>query len=679
MLHVTSFFVAVNVGVWIVAGLALAALIVAFARNRSWRFVPARAVVATAVVLAVGVVGAALTLLPSIIANSPLAIQPTGNNDAFYYASVAQWMQIHSLSTAPDIGLSPASGTDSPAYGPAVESLRLGLRVGQELLQAGVSTILGTAPVATFSPMLGLYVLLLPGGAWVLGSAFRLSGPARVLLGAILVTSYSLNNQTLNQNADSILGIALLPLVLGLCALVLFRRPDQQRRAPVWLAGLALAALVGTYTEYVPFLFAALGGMALIGPIATLKVRVLRALGILGVSVALGPVIWFRALQGLALAATLSGRADAAVPSMSGIAWFFAGPYTELLRHFEPTLGARPVKAILLAVFLLAAIGIVCALVSQRTRGLAVGAALIAPAGAAYIATRGNPYITGRAIDMVTPLLLIVVVLGWSHGARWAARIPRTSVAVALKRVIVVGGIAAVGAGGAVIAVTATVRSSDDRIVSRDLVQAAEWIDVLDDDGGNTAVAVGTLFEQLWLSDSLAARPDVSYINLRGDLGYRSNLNMVSFWDDSVDHYVLVGPGAYASYEPDAVVTRNSTFTLLDLSKDATIAVPKPVSGEANWSWVVDSRGSITGFGNAQVQLLTSRDDLAGASLAVVGPAGSSFELVADGATSSVTPAAARQTRLPLDGVAVADGLATVSVRSSADPTNFELVGVRAP
>jgi hypothetical protein len=684
LLHLTSLALAVKAGIWVALTLAAAALVAAAVRNRSWRFVPARSVAAFAAVLVVGAVGAAITLVPSMLAQTASVVQPTASNDAFYYVSVANWVMENPLTRLPEIGLSPSGGADSPAYGPALESLDIGLRVGQELLNAGISAVMGVSPVATMSPMLGLYVLLIPGGAWVLGAAFRLPGIARLLLGGLLVTSFSLVDQSLKQNSDSILGIALLPLVLGLCSLVLFRRPDVPRAAPVWLAAVALAALVGTYTEYVPFLFATLGAIALVGPLRGLKTRVLRALSVLGVSVLVGPVIWFRAVQGLLLAASLATRPDTAVPTPRQIVWSFAGPYQGLLRGFEPLLGGRWVMAAVLALLVATAVGLVLALVAARTRGFAVGAAVTA-LGAVYIAYRGNPYISGRAVDMVTPLLIMAAVLGWSAvGGRVIAVSPRP-LAVAFAGLLVAAGIGGTLVGGKVAVDNSALKADDDRIVSDEFAEAARWVDDLGAaEGADVAVAVGTEFDQLWLSDALATESDVSYISLRGDLGYRSDLQLLDYWDGSPDRYVLVGPGAYAAYSPDAVVHSNARFTLLDLERDATVAVPvadppltpaQAAAGETgDWSWVVDADGVITSAKSAQIQLLTSRTDLAGLVLTLTSSDDGAV-LRLGGSSTDVTVSGGRAA-LPLDGVAVVDGLAEVEVETSPASAGFGLVGL---
>ena len=683
VLHLTSLVLPVKVGIWVALALAALALAAAAVRAGSWRFVPGRSVAALGAVLVVGSVGAAITLLPSILAQTASVVQPTASNDAFYYVSVAHWVLENPLTASPDIGVSPLGGADSPAYGPALESLRLGLRVGQELLNAGVSAVMGVSPVATMSPMLGLYVLLIPGGAWVLGAAFRLPAVARLLLGGLLVTSFSLIDQSLKQNSDSILGIALLPLVLGLCALVLFRRPDQQRAVPAWVAAIALAALVGTYTEYVPFLFATLGAIVLVGPPRTLKTRVLRALAILGLSLLLGPVIWFRAVQGLLLAASLATRPDTAVPTPGEIVWSFSGPYQGVLRGFEPLLGGRWVMAAVLVLLVSIAVGVVLALVASRTRGIAVGV-VAAALGAVYIAYRGNPYISGRAVDMVTPLVIMAAVLGWSTvGQRMIALSPRP-LAIALTTLLVAGGVGGVLVGGKVTADNSLLKAEDDRVVSDEFAEAAGWVDDLGAaDGADVAVAAGTEFDQLWLSDALATEPDVSYISLRGDLGYRSDLGLLDYWDGESARYVLVGPGAYAAYSPDAVLHSNARFTLLDLDRDATVAVPvaapppTPVEAAAgetgDWSWVVDADGVITSAKSAQIRIVTSRTDLAGLALTLSGPDDGATLRLGDGTPVAV---AGGRAALPLDAVPVVDGVAEVDVETTPASAGFGLVGL---
>ncbi len=67
------------------------------------------------------------------------------------------------------------------------------------------------------------------------------------------------------------------------------------------------------------------------------------------------------------------------------------------------------------------------------------------------------------------------------------------------------------------------------------------------------------MWEQLWLAEALADLPDVSWVNLRGDLGYRANTELTSFWDGEQDPLRPGRPGAFASDDVSVIEsTRDS-------------------------------------------------------------------------------------------------------------------------
>jgi hypothetical protein len=680
-LHLTGLLLPVRLGIWLVVALCLTSLVVAGFRGSLRSLLRLRPIIQLALMSLVGALGAVLALIPSLTARTALAVQPSASNDAFYYIGVADWFRDNPITRSPVIGQSPSTGTDSPAFGPAAETLRLGLRFGQELVNAGISELLGRDPVSTLSPLLAVYVLILPGGVWVLGAAFRMSTAVRVLLAAALVTTFTMINQVQNQNADSILGTAMVPLVLGLCSVALFRRDDDKEPplVPKWLAALSLSALVGTYTEYLVFVVAVLACLVLIGPRADFKVRLLRALSISGLALLIGPVIWFRAVQGLVLAAGLSLQ-ETAASDLTTVVGLIVGPY-DTLASGQPQDRIGHVTTLGLQVAaLLVAIGLVIGLVTIRSRALTIGV-LVAAAGAVYIGLRGNAYITGRAADMITPLVVIAAVVGWSVAIESISR--RRSVPVRYAGL----GIAA-AASVSVIAVAAVsivqftdTYASDDRVVSADYAQAASWIDRIEqDDGSNVTVATASIEQQLWITDALRELPDVSYVNLRGDLGYRSDLSMTSFWDGEVDRYLLVGPGAFVA-QGATVIESNTTFSLVDLDAPATVVVPVvPSGGPQTWFYTAQQSGPITsaGQGPAAMELITSEPTVATLSLELVGLAdGSQVVLTQDGEELDRQETVAGQAELSLAGVDVASRSATVSVHVVGDPSaTFALIGL---
>ncbi len=677
LLHLTGIVLPVRVGVWVIVAVCVVLIVIAAARGRFRSFVDPRSLLHLLLMLATGAAGAVIALWPSLLARSPLAVQASPNNDAFYYVGVADWFSDHSILQTPSIGQGPSSGLDSPAFGPAAESIRLGLRVGQDILHAGVSEVLLRDPVATFTPLIAVYVLMIPASAWVLGAAFRLSTTARVLLGGALVSTFTVVNQVQNQNAASILGIAIVPLVIGVVALRVLRRDDESddTRVPLWISAVALSALVGTYTEYAVFAGAALAGLVLIGSFPRLAARVTQALAILALAVAVGPLIWVRAVYGIANTLQMT-TSDAGVGlDFPGVLNVFASPYRTFFAVQPATFEGDVSRLALICSAVVAALGLVMAVVSARSRGLAIGI-LVAIGGAAYIGTKGNDYVTGRAADMVTPLIISGAVIGWAAGVAWLRR--GMAAKAHLDRVVVVAG-ALVAAG--LVALSAigswkfvVIQGTDDRIVTNDFADAARWVsDVQQDGGADVTVATAGLFGQLWISESLRQLPDISYVSLRGDLGYRSDLSMTSFWDGERDRYVLVGPGAYFDSGAD-VMEQNSTFALLDLSAPAIVAVPVvDVPGSATWGYGVDAGGAIPtgGRGAASVELLTSRQSLdTGFMVVSVGdaPIGSTVQVLQDGAVVDSQVVTGDSVMLELGSVVVQDGTARVSVEVAGRP-----------
>ncbi|TAJ49306.1 MAG: hypothetical protein EPO52_03260 [Herbiconiux sp.] len=686
LLHVTGLVLPVRVGIWIIVAACLVLLVVAAVVGRFRSFVSGRSLIHLVLVLATGAIGAVVALWPSLAARSPLAAQPSPNNDAFYYVGSADWFSEHSVLQSPSIGQGPSSGLDSPAFGPAAESIRLGLRVGQDMLHAGVSDVLFRDPVATFTPLIAVYVLLIPGSAWVLGSAFRITAAARVLLGAALVTTFTLVNQVQNQNAASILGIAMVPLVIGVVAMRTRRRSDdiEDTRVPLWVAAIAVSALVGTYTEYAVFAGAVIAGVVLVGPIRSLATRLKRAAAVLAVAVAVGPLIWVRAIYGITITFQMTASNGKGGSDLLSVLGVFASPYVALLSAQPPTVVGELSRVAVIACGVAAGLGLLFALVFTCSRGLAVGI-VIAIVGAAYIGTRGNDYVTGRASDMVTPLIICAAVIGW------AALVERLQGAGpsggAVKRVTGAGlvavaagvvGLSALGAWNFVV-----VNGPDDRFVTNDFSDAAGWVKGVQEAGGaDITVATASLFDQLWISESLRSLPDVSYISLRGDLGYRSDLAMTSFWEGERDRYVLVGPGGYFDGDAD-VIERNSTFALLDFDNPAVVATPVvDVPGSATWGYGVDPAGVIRsgGHGPAPVDLLTNRASLEGSSLLVSVdgvPTGSEIAVVQDGLVVDTEVASGGVVALDLSGVAVNGSTARVSIEVVGQPEQIiGLVGI---
>ena len=285
---------------------------------------------------------------------------------------------------------------------------------------------------------------------------------------------------------------------------------------------------------------------------------------------------------------------------------------------------------------------------------------------------------TESSVDMLTPLLLLGAGLGWWGMVSWvkraAPRIPaRVVPTIALCAAVAV---AATSLGVATRHIVANAESI--RTVTADFNEAASWIDELGGDKGeDVTVAVATLFEQLWLSEALHDRADVSYVNLRGDLGYRANLSMESFWDGEHDRYVLAGPGAFVSASPGAVLESNDTFTLLDMSAAATVVVP--IVSDREWGWQLDAAGNLASYAAAEVEILSGSESLGGLYLAISGvPGNATVALSQDGRELVNGAAQGGKAQLALDGVELNGGLATVKITVDGDATlPFILEGIK--
>ncbi|TFD71226.1 hypothetical protein [Cryobacterium gelidum] len=678
VLHLTGLFLPVRVGIWVAVGVAIAGMLLQFWRGRI-AFVDWFSALPNLVsVSVVGLLGALLAWLPSLLAGSSLPMQATESNDAFYYVSVSRWALDHAITALPDIGISPLTGADSPAFGPAYESVHYSLRVGQEVLQAGLG-VLTTVPIVNgFSPLLGVWVFLISGGAWTLGAAFGISRVARLVMGGMLVASFSVQSQVLQQNADSLLGISFLPLVVGLVSMVVRPTPDHPR-PPLWLPGLALAAILGTYSEYLPLLGVTLASLTLIGPLGGLRSALFRAGGLIGLSIAMGPLIWFKTVSSLLFIGALTADGNGQGATVSAIARQITEPWRPFLSVVWPAKLSFLAIAVL-AVFVV--VGLVAALATlffRRTRPYAVGGLVLASGIVLFIGSRGNEYITRRAADMLSPLLIIAVVLGASAVIQAIGRERRRTIRRALTIGVLALSVGGIGSSSYLTARMIIHERKDDRVVSPQVAEAATWVTRADghENGNDVTAAVATMYDQLWLSDALAGAPDVSYVNLRGDLGYRGNLKLTSYWDGELDPYVLVGPGSYFAAGNHSVVEEDGIFSLLDLSSGpTTVVVPYqrddlPRDGRGSWSWTLNPDGSISGGSGSGLQILSSAASLDETFLLLTGVApGATVNLFQGQVLIGTQTVEKEDFRMSLDGVHLDAGTAQVEVRVAAHDTS---------
>lgn len=388
---------------------------------------------------------------------------------------------------------------------------------------------------------------------------------------------------------------------------------------------------------------------------------------VLALSLLMGPTIWFRAISSLFFVGGLATGGGSNVSAMSDLVISFLGPYASVWRRSDPANLGFISTAALTVLVLAVAIGAVLACLDRRTRGFATGVvagALIA----VVVLLRSGDYIGGRAVDMMTPLILAAAVMGWWALPRWLRRAPRRGFVVLVSAIVIVVCVGMVAVGARASIRTINTLAPGHRIVTPAFGEAAACATpYAGPEGSELTVATATLFDQLWVSDALTELPDVAYPNLRGDLGYWTIVPPTSFWDGERDPYVLVGPGAFSAADSSRVVCASGPFELLDLREGAIVAIP--MIDEHNWFWVADAEGGIPGSGSGDVLLLTDRSSLSGVSLVVTGvAAGTAVSASQSGRTlSEAQPDASGRVVLPLDRATVNGPGAEVTL--SADST----------
>jgi hypothetical protein len=545
----------------------------------------------------IGLAGATLVSLPLLLAGNAFLVQSSDSYDAFYYVSVSGWLTDHSILSVPPASAVPVVGVPAPVFGPAMTSITTGLRVGQELVQAGVTSVIGVAAAPGFAVVTALWVALIPGGVWVFGEVFGLKPWARAGLGVASVVSVSLVTQVMEAKAASVLGIALVPLAAALVAAS--ARPVRGYPAvPPLLAAVAVTGLVGTYTEFAPFMGLVLICLVLIGPLRTTRAALVRAVVILLLALAVSPVIWWRAWVSLTLTAGVAasgGNAESLGGRISGL----LGPLRPAVVAWRDGGGVLVLAAAVVVVVIFLVLGLVLGLVPLRTRGLATGI-LLAGVVAGAIAARGNDYVTSRASAMVLPLVLLGGIVGW---AGFRLRVWRAPVRTAgfLTAVVLVA-VLAVNVRASAAAVLRPVPTAF--VAGSDMTEAAAWAHgVATGRGRNISVATAQLFDQLWMSALLVDLPRTSYLSLRGDLGYRGVVEKQSYWNGDATRFVLVGPGGFTA-GGDGVVERNGRYRLVDLRSDADAAIVLPVQVSGRLGWQAGPHGEIGGVSGNELVLM---------------------------------------------------------------------------
>lgn len=585
VLHGTTVVMSVRVGCGVVAAVLALIAAVAWRRDPRWWRPSVSALGALAATVGCALLPAVWVLGPSLAVGDSEVLQLSPNNDAFYYVTVADWLQDHPATDLPEIAGSPDGGGVPPSYASARAQLSLNLRIGQELTHAALATVMGVDVEDSWYPLTALWVLLLPAAGVAAARFFALQFPTGLILGTMTAVAAPVVVQLASQNSDSLMGTALVPLALGSVVTALEHDPLVPRA----VAGLCLAALVGTYTEYLPLVAPALVVLVLMRRPSEIPAAVRSSMVLLLAAVVAAPLIWLRAVRSLLFLGSISS--DSFPTSYAG------APMTLIVGRFLGAAGPgdATVSAWLVALLVAYALtGLVAAFVLGEHRTFLLVLVGTGLALSVYLVTvRDRPYSQQRAVQLLLPLVLVVAAIGWDRA--WSVvrtrRLdnaagrrrdrPATSVGARLLTAGALGGAAVFLVSNSLVAHSLHLPAvARDRHVGDEFDQAAQWVRSYDGpSGAQTSVVVGDFFSQLWISDRLRGSSGVSYPTL-----HPSYQGQSSYWDREPRRWLLTDSTALQRVGRDVVVASNDRFALLDLSRGrAVVAVPGDVFGQNSW------------------------------------------------------------------------------------------------
>lgn len=668
VMSTTSWVLPARGGLLATVIVAVALVAIAVRRGlRPWRY-SRRAIVVACLVLAAGVVGATVALTPTTWVGDGRAMSVNASHDIYYYVAESTWLLDHPISPGPEFGQVPGVGNATPADNPMRAALAAPLRIGQPMVQAALMAATGQQPVDSVMVLTALWVLLVAPAAFVAMRLLRVRvGPA-FAIAAASAGSALLVQQYYQQNVDALLGVSLALLTLSACVAA------AERRVPVPLAALALAALITVYTEYSLFV-----APAVLAGILFRRTRfvdaVRRAAAVVGLAVALAPTAWIRAFD--VLPADRSG-------DTAGSPLFSDGRYLAVSRFVgaAPLTGVSPSRTAALLVGLLV-LGWVVAVVLDRYRWMWLTLLTVGGGYLAFVTAEGRGYTQMRSASLLMPLLLLASGAGWAALLR-RLRLARTRAAEpdrllrGAERVVTI--VLVLGATGFTIVNLRSALTGLDpdyatsRHVDGTFDELGDWVAELGgSDGAEVTVLVPDLFTQIWAAGALREEPLVAYPALRIDY-----LGLTSYWGGESDRFLVIGPGAHVVADPEAVVKRNQRFELVDLSSGPVVATA-PL-GLQDWWHAAGPEGEMTGPDLGSILVLRSTSATETPALVLSAPGGPVDVLLTVVETGATTRAVldADETLVPVD----LDGLAsaTVTVDLAADgltsPGTFALNGV---
>lgn len=569
-LHYTGLVMSVSGGMWLVGGAAVVVAALNFRRDRRWWVVPRTAWLWAAVAVIGGCVCGSIVLLPTARTGDSRVVQVTPNNDAFYYVSLVTWLEAHRATEVPHLAPTPGPLVDPPSDLTPAGHLGRHMRIGQELAEAGVTTVLGKRSVDTWYPLTALWLMLLPAAGFAAALALRMRAASGIALGVLTSVAALTVFQMGAQNSDSLLGITLAaPAIAAVVAAF-----GRTRSFPLPFAALLLAAWMGTYSEFAPLVVPALlVGVVLRRP-AEIPQALRRAAVVLGAGVLIAPLAWANAVRSLLFIGGIGSEGMRS--AFTGVSrWALVNRFT----------GAAPLTSgvsaraagIVLALGLIA--GVVAAVALSRRRAFMLVLALTGGGTAYYLVTiKHRPYSQQRTVELWLPLVLLVAVFGydrlitWLRGPKEAGVTVNTSRRTARVAGLLVACTLALAWVGVNISTDLKLpwrSAATKRHVDTSFAQAAGWVRAVGGPGGkDVVVATGDFFDQLWITDALRTHRLVSYADL-----FISYQAYPRFWDGSPRHWLLVDRKVLVHAPPSAIVHSNARFRLLDLSRGPILAV----------------------------------------------------------------------------------------------------------
>lgn len=557
-LHTTGLAVGAVTGLVVLA-------IAGFLITMIWRPTPFRVFVDSETLLALflasvaGLAAWSIAVLPQHeVDDPPRTVSVTLNHDAHIFVALADWWDGHRIFDAP-----PESAPPGVAWARIHDDL--GARMGQDLVQGALSGTLDEDPDRTWYPITALFVLLIPGAAMAAAPALGASSWTGLAAGTVVSLSASVIGQVYNQNSASLLGV---PLVIATLAVLAETIDADSERPPQWFTALLLAALVGSYSEFLPVLVPTFVLFALARPPGRILTAIKNGAIVVGIAVVIAPVVWLNAAR--SSYETASGSFRPAVLSP----FFEVSPETFVQRalgtasRFPPTpsfnapdIGPLGIAAILCVV----AFGAI-ALVFSARRTLWISFAVASGALFVYLTWVDKfPYGQQRAVDTAVPLWLFIAGLGTAVVGRWTGRRPLVA---AMPAVLFVAVVVPPNVETSVDTVEASPVGS--RTADASFDEAVAWVDELDAGGERTFAGSSVYFETAWLGDAFNDRP-LGYMYVPSALTHTTEF---AYWK-GLRRYAIVSQFDFVDADKGSIVDENERFRLLDTSSgDVTIALP---------------------------------------------------------------------------------------------------------